>query len=127
MCCVSSKSNTEAFLKKNRRRKTVTVYKKLNRSIVNETLFAVYFGKEYKPGENKSNSNRKLVKSHGVEVNRGIHVWLNPGLISSIEAGVTIKFTALLKDLVCVGVNSNHAVFTKVTLARSEYEKALRY
>lgn len=61
-----------------------------------------------------------------VEINRGIHVYLQkPGPFSPFCAERVVPMTAYLKDLVAVNEDKSEAVFMKVFLAKTDYDKAM--
>jgi hypothetical protein len=144
MCCSGSIEKTRKFLSKHKNHKTVTVYKVFKTQdtdysngwyaapIVTKGLFAPYRGDRYYPGETNASRPENRIRKE-CRVNKGIHVFLTredaEGLARSSSIKVVVKMTAQVKDLIAVGDFEgipNNAVFKKVTLSRSEYDKHVK-
>lgn len=127
MCLNNNCDDVADFLKKNRRRKIVKVYKLLNRNIraSNPFLYSPYYGKEYIVGENRSNSKRKKPSLKDEKIERGIHVFLDRDAayfkLHYMDGYIIVEFTAKVKDV--IGVKNSHAVFRRVYLSKKELSK----
>lgn len=143
MCCYGKLKLTQDFLKKNRRRKTIEVYKLVQKydvrtysyTFVRTRLNGIYRSSfEYKPGIIKSRTEKKII-TKDEEIKNGIHVWLSfssaKGHQRQTACGYKIiKLTADVSDLIGVGLfdserRKDNAVFKKVYLSQREYDKAL--
>lgn len=128
--CTNVKLNLqEKFLKKNKGNKTVTVYKYLKKE--DGAIVSPFYTKTWKPGVAKSNSCAKLQTQNGREISRGIYTYLNvrdakSNVVEPYEC--VVKLTANISDLICVGGWDDEpiAVFSKVTLSQSEYDKVMK-
>lgn len=127
MCCTPNLSDTFKFLKQNKRRKTVKVYKVLRGET---SLYSPYQYKTYKPGVNNSNSRRAkpLLREESL-IEKGIHVFLNragANYLVNLEGGRVVEFIAKIKDFICVGRygdRTDNAVFRRVYLSKKEYDR----
>lgn len=124
MCAYVNIECQNKFLKKHKNHKTVSVYKYLIKD--GNKLTSPFYYEEYKPGIIQSNSKAELQTKNGKEINRGIHTYLSSqkATDSSVHGDAIVKFEANIEDLICIGYD-DEAVFTKVSLSKSEYEKAI--
>lgn len=89
-------------------------------------LKAPFYKKIYKPGWNKSNRKYKTlsaIESSFNEVNKGIHVYLNPNKLYA--TGKLIKCRCYEKDLVAGG-EDKEAVFMKVFITKKDYQDYIK-
>lgn len=140
MCLYNSPKAVEKFLSKHRNHTQVTVYKRLRNCFREYShdiydyeytkegkLYAPYMDTIYSVGENKSDSRRKQPSKRYEDIHNGIHVYLDrqsaKDRLRSHE--VVVRMTAKVEDLLGVDAYSV-AVFKKVNLSRSEYERAIK-
>lgn len=94
-------------------------------------LVSVYWGVEYKVGENKSNRwDKKLDEGEKEwqEVSKGIHVYTDKDRAIIMVTGQVEKILPVIcrkEDLVAIGYR-DEAVFMKVTVRQEDYDKAMQ-
>lgn len=148
MCLTVDAAKTKAWIKKNRGKKSIRVYKLLEipelldsqgKIILNKLgestrdykkLVAPYRNSEYKPGVIKSGSRVKgLCLTQGREINIGIHTYANQCL-AIVSLTFSNKFYRLVElrvdfdDFIAAG--NEDLVFRKVRLTEHAYKKALK-
>lgn len=124
MCAYVNLAATNAFVKKHKKNKTVTVYKYL--TIEDGVLRSPFRYNKWLPGVIKSNSKAKLQIMKGREINRGIHVYLNrKDAEDNADGDIVVKLTAKIEDLICLGI-LDEAVFRSVTFSKAEYNRIMR-
>lgn len=141
MCLQYSPTATRNFKKQNKGKETITVYKMYDITWDNgnkKCLGEFYrYGKILRHGEIISSRIAKPLndrETHKKEVHQGIHVYLDRKSAQIIKLSVynnsvVVAVKANLDDLVAVGsfhtkVN-NSAVFMKITIPESSWNKAL--
>ena len=138
MCLAKNKDATKKFLKKNKNKKKVVVWKLYRIYDDGEVYPPYYHIYTVKPGVIKSNRTsikHDLGDSRSINaVNRGIHVFINrkaarhdlrtwfQGLKTKV-----FKCEAMVEDLVAVGgghrLSTSEAVFMKIFISPEEFEK----
>jgi hypothetical protein len=118
-------SSTETTKLANRlaKQKYITVYKELYAN--EDKLESMLCDYQWQPGINKSSrKTTKLVDSEKLteEIELGFHVYLTK--TGKAADTVLVRFQAKAKDFVAAGL-FHEAVFTKLTLSKTEYNKAL--
>lgn len=120
MCAIIVLEDTKNFLKANKNRKTVKVYKNLD--LIDGELTSPIYSHIWKPGENKSNSRAGLQKRDYTKISKGIHTYLTreEAEFWNDPPRVVVELTAFIEDL--IGVDDLVGVFKKVYLSKKEYE-----
>lgn len=129
MCLYGDFKLTQKFLKENKNKKNITVYKvfaKIFDYKKKPGVYSLVYNKKWHRGINKSNSKRKILPIQEDElVSRGIHVYLNKEDAIRVASYSSIRFIvemkASLKDLIAVEGDSTlgefrEATFTKVDI-----------
>jgi hypothetical protein len=136
MCCYHRNDWTEEFLKNNKGKKEIIVYKVYEN--LNNELVTPFMCKKFKPGLIKSNSTGKRCKVDQKIIYRGIHVFLSRKdckcCIEDIYSGrnrIIVPVTVKLSELISVGGFDSRdsdrcAVFKSVYLAEADYNRALK-
>ena len=130
MCAYVNLVEQEKFLKKNKGKKIVTVYKimSIDNTLKMFRLISPYVYHMYFPGIIKSDSRAKLQTQNNREINKGIHCYISLKWAKFKqerflgENTTIIKLEANMSDLICVGYN-DEVVFRKVKLHENEYKR----
>jgi len=138
MCLFNDPNDVKDFLKKNRKRKTITVYKRLNKVTTREgeypavkyttILRAPYMETEYKPGVIQSSSRRSKPCEKYDSIGPGIHCYLSLDKAERTLAfgghQIIATMTVNVKDV--LGVSYDVAVFKSAKLSKKEYERHVK-
>ena len=123
MAC--NKENTEKFLKKNKNKKLVKVYKVLD--ISNKSP---YMNKLYTVGENNAGKleRKQIPINRNQDIAKGIHVHLTLTSARIMETHYyynrkTVEAWVRPSDLIGVSLDNNKAVFTKIYIDAKEIIK----
>lgn len=128
MCLYYDKDASQDFVRKNRNKQFVWMYKKVYHH--SDVLVSPVYSYQWQPGINKSLSRNKYKPNRRSDcrINVGIHVYckLQTALNSFTCYQHKTKYLRVrcyLKDF--IGMGCREAVFTKVYLSKTEYNKAI--
>lgn len=114
MCLYNDKSNVKEFLRKNKNKMYVTVYKEVTKYDAGPVMSNF----KYKLGWNGGNAKARKPVFKDVPLAKGIHVYLSSHNKKKYDSSFKLlKCSALVEDLIGVGGDNDRAIFNRIFIS----------